>query len=121
MTTSIRQVLVHLDPQPAAAQRLKLARALVREHGAVLSALYATASPWMTMAAPPEAASGAAAMAEIEQERRETTRSMFESTGTEADDARQLDTPVLVASLMFILLIPETIACNGFPKTGSFS
>lgn len=78
MTSSIKQVLVHLDPTPASRQRLQVAIGLARQQGARLSALYATIPLLLTAAVPPDAAAAMAILAEVDQEQRAATRNMFD-------------------------------------------
>ena len=81
MTTSLRQVLVHLDATRAAPLRLAAARQLAQQHGAALAALYATVPVYLEMPYAPElSASVAATLVDIDNERRDATRKMFDET-----------------------------------------
>ena len=60
MTSSIKQLLVHLDPTPAARQRLQVALGLAQQQGARLSALYATMPLFLAASVPPDAAAAMA-------------------------------------------------------------
>jgi nucleotide-binding universal stress UspA family protein len=78
MTTSIKQVLVHLDPTPAARQRLQVALRLAQEQGARLAALYATMPAFLAAAIPPDGAGAMAILLEVDQEQRAAARTMFD-------------------------------------------
>ncbi|MBI2770385.1 MAG: universal stress protein [Burkholderiales bacterium] len=78
MTSFIKQVLVHLDPTPAARQRLQVALRLAQQQGARLSALYATMPLFLAASAPPDAAAAMAMLQEVDQEQRAATRNMFD-------------------------------------------
>lgn len=79
MTTSYQQVLVHLDATASAPARLAAARALARDYGAALAALYATVPVYLDLPYPPEGGLAAAAsLMDVEDERRKATRSMFD-------------------------------------------
>ncbi len=77
MTSSLRQILVHLDSSAGARQRLALARALAARHEATLSALYAATPLLVAMPASPESA---AAVLQIDVDRRARVRGMFDET-----------------------------------------
>jgi len=81
MPASLKQLLVHLDPSVAAAQRLVLARDLAGRHGAALSALYATTP--LLMGVPFSSEVGPALIAElreIDDERRVRTHRLFDES-----------------------------------------
>ncbi len=78
MTSSIKQVLVHLAPSPAARQRLQVAVGLAQRHGARLSALYATMPAFLAASMPPDAGSAMAMLREVDEEQRAATRNMFD-------------------------------------------
>src|SRR6059058_2159402 len=81
MTASFKQVLVHLDPSVAAAQRLALARDLAGRQGAALGALYATTPVLLGLPFSPEmGAAMVQSLIEIDDERRARTRKMFDET-----------------------------------------
>jgi nucleotide-binding universal stress UspA family protein len=99
MDASFKQVLVHLDPSAAAAARLALARDLAGRHGAALAALYATAPVFAGLPYSPELGpTVAASLIEIDNERRDHTRKMFDETlrspGAVASWSEALDLPV---------------------------
>lgn len=95
MTSSIKQVLVHLDPTPAARQRLQVALGLAQQQGARLSALYATMPLFLAASVPPDAAAAMAMLVEVDQEQRAATRNMFDEVvlacGIEATWSDTLD------------------------------
>lgn len=95
MTFSIKQVLVHLDPTPAARQRLQVALGLAQQQGARLSALYATMPLFLAASVPPDAAAAMAMLVEVDQEQRAATRNMFDelvrACGIEATWSDALD------------------------------
>lgn len=79
MTSTLRQLLVHLDAGASAPARLAAARALASRHGATVSALYASSPVVLQLPYPPETASGlAAALLDVDAERRRATRRMFD-------------------------------------------
>lgn len=81
MTTSLRQVLVHLDATQAAPLRLAAARQLAQQQGAALAALYATVPVYLELPYAPELSPGVAAMlVDVDNERRDATRKMFDET-----------------------------------------
>jgi nucleotide-binding universal stress UspA family protein len=70
-SSSLRQLLVHLDPTRAAGQRLAVARQLAAQHGAALAALYAGTPSFVGLPWSPEMAPEAAALlVEIDEQRR---------------------------------------------------
>ena len=95
MTSSIKQLLVHLDPTPAARQRLQVALGLAQQQGARLSALYATMPLFLAASVPPDAAAAMAMLVEVDQEQRAATRNMFDEVvrtcGIEATWSDTLD------------------------------
>jgi nucleotide-binding universal stress UspA family protein len=102
MTSSLKQVLVHLDPSMGAPDRMALARELAGQHGAALCALYATTPVMVGLPYAPEIAPGMiASLAEIDRQRRDAARKMFEeSLGAAAGAARwseSLAAPVIGA------------------------
>lgn len=78
MTSSLKQVLVHLDPSPTARQRLQVALRLAQEQGARLAALYATMPAFLAASIPPDGAAAMAMLLEVDQEQRAATRTMFD-------------------------------------------
>src|SRR4051794_3224465 len=81
MTASFKQVLVHLDPSVAAAQRLALARDLAGRQGAALGALYATTPVLLGLPFSPEmGAAMVQSLIDIDDERRARTRKMFDES-----------------------------------------
>lgn len=102
MTASLKQVLVHLDPSIGAAQRLALARQIAGQHGAAVTALYATTPVFVGLPYSPELApTMAASLIEIDNERRARTRKMFEESllapGVPANWSETPDLPVVGA------------------------
>lgn len=80
MTTSCRQVLVHLDASRAAPLRLAAARGIAQQLGAALAALYATAPVYLALPYAPDGASGvAAALLDAEREARTAARRQFDA------------------------------------------
>jgi nucleotide-binding universal stress UspA family protein len=81
MNSPLKQVLVHLDATKAASLRLAAARQMARDHGAALSALYATVPVYLELPYAPEMAPGVAAtLADIDTERRAAARKVFDET-----------------------------------------
>ena len=80
MAESLKQVLVHLDPSVAAAQRLGLARQLAGQHGAALSALYATTPVLVGFPYAPGMGPAMASLTEVDDEQRQRTRKMFDES-----------------------------------------
>ena len=81
MSSSLKQVLVHLDATLAAPLRLSAARQIAQQHGAALAALYATVPVYLELPYAPEmSASVAAALVDVDNERRAATRKMFDET-----------------------------------------
>lgn len=81
MNSPIRQMLVHLDASSRSTTRLQAARQLAQQHGAALCALYAVTPD--AVATPYVAEGGfslAAAMREIDEERRVKARAAFDET-----------------------------------------
>lgn len=78
MTSSIKQVLVHLDPSPAARQRLEIALRLAQGQGARLAALYATMPTFLAASIPADGAAAIAMLLEDDLEQRAATRHMFD-------------------------------------------
>lgn len=102
MTSPYRQVLVHLDATRAAPLRLAAARGLCQEHGAALTALYATAPVYLELPYAPEVAPGlAATLLDLDNERRAATRKLFDETmrtpGPVATWAETSEVPVIGA------------------------
>lgn len=61
MTTSLKQLLVHLDASPQAAQRLEAACRIGQAHGAAVTALYAVTPGFVELPFAPEIGPGVAA------------------------------------------------------------
>lgn len=71
MNTSLRQVLVHLDPTASARPRLAAARRIAQQQGAELAALYAVTPTFVELPYAPEVGPTlAAALLEIDEDRR---------------------------------------------------
>lgn len=94
MTSSLKQVLVHLDATKAAPLRLAAARQIAQQQGAALASLYATVPVYLELPYAPEMSPGlAASLVDIDNERRAATRKMFdESMGTPGPIATWADT-----------------------------
>jgi nucleotide-binding universal stress UspA family protein len=102
MTSSIKQVLVHLDATRAAPLRLAAARSVAQQQGAALAALYATTPIFLELPYAPEVSSGiAASLMQIDDERRTATRKVFDETmrtpGPIASWADTSEVPMLAA------------------------
>lgn len=97
MSASLKQILVHLDASAASASRLALARQLATQHEAALSALYATVPVFVGLPSWPEVGSSlAGSLIEIDNERRDRTRKMFDACmATAGPGATWSETPEL--------------------------
>lgn len=95
MSASLKQILVHLDASAAAASRLAVAGQLARQHEAALSALYAAVPVFAGLPSWPEGAPNlAASLIEIDNERRDRARKMFDdSTASAGVSATWSETP----------------------------
>lgn len=81
MSSSLKQVLVHLDATRAAPLRLSAARQIAQQHGAALACLYATVPVYLELPYAPEMSPGVAAtLVDIDNERRAATRKIFDET-----------------------------------------
>lgn len=81
MTSSFKQMLVHLDPSIAAANRLALARHLAGQYGAALTALYATTPAVVRLPYYPVTGSAKLqSLVEIDEERSDRTHKMFDES-----------------------------------------
>lgn len=82
--TPLRSILVHIDASPRCAVRLALARDLAQRHSATLTALYAVTPGFIDMPyAYAEATAGMiAAMQELDSERRDAARKLFDQANT---------------------------------------
>lgn len=79
MTTSLKQLLVHLDASPQAAQRLETACRLGQVHGAAVTALYAVTPAFVELPFAPEIGPGvAASLHERDVELRTRARAAFD-------------------------------------------
>lgn len=79
MTTSLKQLLVHLDASPQAAQRLETACRLGQAHGAAVTALYAVTPAFVELPFAPEIGPGvAASLHERDVELRTRARAAFD-------------------------------------------
>jgi nucleotide-binding universal stress UspA family protein len=93
MTSSIKQVLVHLDATQATRQRLQVAIRVAQQEGARLSAHYATMPMFLAATMPPEGAAAVAALLEVDQQQRAAARAMFDDVVNAAQvDASWSDT-----------------------------
>jgi nucleotide-binding universal stress UspA family protein len=85
MNASLTQLLVHLDPSPKVAQRLKAARQIAQAHGAAVTALYAVTPNFVELPFAPEIGPGVAAnLREIDDELRAGVRATYEQSQKEA-------------------------------------
>ena len=102
--SALTQLLVHLDATSHGKERLAAARALARDHGAAVAALYAVTPTLVALPFAPDGGAAAAAMLEdIDDGRRAAARAAF-------DDVLKSDGP------------PVTWAeAAGFPIVGSFA
>lgn len=81
MSSSLKQILVHLDATRSAPLRLTAARELAQQHGAALAALYATVPVFLALPYAPEMAPGVAAtLVDIDDDRRAAARKVFDET-----------------------------------------
>jgi nucleotide-binding universal stress UspA family protein len=79
MTTSLKQLLVHLDASPQAAQRLGAACRLGQAHGAAVTALYAVTPGFVELPFAPEIGPGvAASLHERDDELRTRARAAYD-------------------------------------------
>ncbi|MEO8021651.1 universal stress protein [Polaromonas sp.] len=79
MTTSLKQLLVHLDATPQAAQRLEAACRIGQVHGAAVTALYAVTPSFVALPFAPEIGSGvAASLHELDEELHTRARAAFD-------------------------------------------
>ncbi|HWI81180.1 universal stress protein [Ramlibacter sp.] len=102
MKESLTQLLVHLDASPHASRRLEVARAIAQTHGAAVTALYAVTPALLVVPFAPEAGpSVAAALGEIDAERRARARAVFDRApavpGVHAAWAEVEDYPIVPA------------------------
>jgi nucleotide-binding universal stress UspA family protein len=85
MNASLKQLLVHLDPSPKVAQRLKAARQIAQAHGAAGTALYAVTPNFVELPFAPEIGPGVAAnLREIDDELRAGVRATYDQSQKEA-------------------------------------
>ena len=102
MSESLKQILVHLDPSVAASERLGLARRLAQQHGAALTAIYGVTPVYVGLPYSPELAPTLAApLMEIDNDRRDRTRRMFDEAlrapGAAAEWCEALELPIVGA------------------------
>jgi len=77
--TSLTQLLVHLDTSSHCAPRLELARAVARDHGATVAALYAVTPSLVALPfAPDGGAAAASILQEIDENYRVQARKVFD-------------------------------------------
>jgi len=96
MASSLRQILVHLDPTEATPQRLSYARRIAQEHDAALAALYAVVPGFVELPYASEVGPALAAMlVESDEHRRDLVLKAFDAemmrpgpmaTWTQSDD-----------------------------------
>lgn len=85
MSSSIKQLLVHLDASRRAGVRLRIARELSRQYGAALSALYAATPSFVDLPYAPEISPGlASTLLAIDDERRARARATFKEGPADA-------------------------------------
>lgn len=81
MSSPLRQLLVHFDATRAAPLRLAAAREIAQEHGARVTALYATMPVYLELPYAPELApTVAASLLQIDDERRNAALKVFDET-----------------------------------------
>lgn len=130
MKASLTQLLVHLDASPQAVQRLEAACRIGQAHAAAVTALYAVTPSFVELPFSPEVGTGiAAALHEIDDERRIRTRTAFEQSiatiGNYAAWAEVRDDPIMAAfaqqALYADLLVlgqhdPSSASADGVPS-----
>lgn len=100
MTTSYKQVLVHLDATQTAPARLAAGRRIAEEHGAAFAALYAVTPVFVEVPDMPAMSPGLVRnLEELDNERRTRTRTAFD---------RAMSTPGPVASWSDTSEVPLT-------------
>lgn len=83
MSSSLKQVLVHLDATQGVQHRLAAARHIAQEHGAALGGLYAATPVFMELPYAPEMIPTLAAeLVQVEEERRRRCRELFDQAMT---------------------------------------
>jgi len=102
MSTSYRQLLVHLDSSTRSSVRLDLARRIAEQHGAEVAAIYAVTPTLIALpAAPAVSPELAASMVEIDDERRRRARTAFdramEAPGVKVSWSEASEPPVIGA------------------------
>lgn len=86
MSTSLAQLLVHLDASPQALQRLDVACRLGQAHGAAVAALYAVMPSLVALPFSPEiGADMAASLLSIDEEQRARVRTAFDQSRPASD------------------------------------
>lgn len=79
MNAPLRQLLVHLDSTASSAARLRLARLLAGEHGAAVTALYASVPALLEVPYVGEVGGGiAASLAAVDEELRQAARARYD-------------------------------------------
>lgn len=79
MASSLKFVLVHLDPTAAVASRLAFARQVAQQHGAQLAALYAATPAFVELPYAPEIGPTVAeTLTQVDNERRERVLKLFD-------------------------------------------
>ena len=108
----MKSILVHLDASPRSAERLALARALARLHGAELTVAYgvlpcSVAMPWVVLSQDRDAAS---MMLDIDQPQQARARALFDQS-IGASGGRWLDasSEQLVAQLSAVSLYADLL------------
>ncbi|HVZ42837.1 MAG TPA: universal stress protein [Ramlibacter sp.] len=100
MSTSLQQILVHLDSSPGGRARLEVAREIARHQGSAVCALYAVTPSYLDIpyggAMAPSVASD---LVQIDRERRDKVRADFDQAmqtpGPVADWAEAVELPVI--------------------------
>jgi nucleotide-binding universal stress UspA family protein len=83
MKDTLSQILVHMDPTANSAKRLEAARQIASSHGAAVAALYAVTPTLLSVPFTAEGgAAAAAALNEIDDERRDGARAVFDRIAT---------------------------------------
>lgn len=81
MNSSLGQLLVHIDASPQAVQRVEVACRIRQAHGSAVAALYAVTPSFVELPFSPEVGPGiAAALRDIDDERRIRARAAFEKS-----------------------------------------
>lgn len=110
--SDLKSILLHLDASPRSAVRLRLAAALAAQHGATVTAAYAATSAMMTAALAAGEGSGLllSAAADIDAERRQRARAMFDEARLGAQvEWTELTDPVVAHGIARAGLVRDLI------------